>query len=153
MKKMDKEAEILLWSIAFPGFGQLINRKYVKGLLFFLLEFIINIMGNVNVAIMNSFLGEIEAAIAQTDYTWFLFYPCIYVFAMWDAYRDATRTKHKEKHLGFLPFVLATYLGTLGVIYSKVFTIKEQLIGPVFLPIAFMGLGFIMGGLVRRLTK
>ena len=35
--------EVLLWSIAFPGFGQLLNGKYFKGIMLILLEVIINI--------------------------------------------------------------------------------------------------------------
>jgi hypothetical protein len=40
---MDKNAtEKSSWSIAFPGFGQLLNQKYVKGILFIFIEFIVN---------------------------------------------------------------------------------------------------------------
>ncbi len=35
--------EKLFWSIALPGFGQLLNGKYLKGGLFIFLEFLINI--------------------------------------------------------------------------------------------------------------
>lgn len=40
--------EKLLWSIAFPGFGQLLNGKYVKGIIFISLEFIINVQSKFN---------------------------------------------------------------------------------------------------------
>src|SRR5690625_6642183 len=73
--------EVLLWSIALPGFGQLLNRKYIKGILLVALEFAVNILGNLNTAIVLSFHGQIQEAIHQTNYLWFMFYPCLYFFA------------------------------------------------------------------------
>ncbi|MGD6840880.1 hypothetical protein ACQCVL_31485, partial [Bacillus thuringiensis] len=61
MKKTQK-LEVVLWSIAFPGFGQLLNGHVMKGFLFVLLEFIINSMSTFNLSIMYSFLGRIEEA-------------------------------------------------------------------------------------------
>src|SRR5699024_6540294 len=88
-KNVEKPKEILLWSIAFAGFGQLLNRKYVKGILLIVLEFLINVKGNINWVILLSFQGEIQQAIQQADYQWLMFYPCLYFFAIWDAYKDA----------------------------------------------------------------
>src|SRR5690625_7767665 len=89
INKKSRELEVLLWSIALPGFGQLLNRKYVKGILLVSLEFIVNVLGKVNQVILLSFHGEIEEAIHQADYLWLMFYPCLYFFAIWDAYKDA----------------------------------------------------------------
>jgi len=44
--------EVLFWSIALPGFGQILNKKYAKGILFILLEFTINLQANLNEAII-----------------------------------------------------------------------------------------------------
>lgn len=52
--------EVLLWSIALPGFGQLLNRKYIKGILLIVLEVMINVMARLNVAIVHSFHGDIR---------------------------------------------------------------------------------------------
>ena len=51
---MSKEGRIekVLWSIALPGFGQLLNGKFLKGLLLILLEFLINVQSNFNQAII-----------------------------------------------------------------------------------------------------
>jgi hypothetical protein len=81
--------EKLLWSIALPGFGQLLNGKYVKGIIFIFLEFLVNFQANFNEVIRLSFHGNIEKAIIQADYHWLMFYPCLYFFAMWDARKDA----------------------------------------------------------------
>lgn len=147
-KKKEKRSEVLVWSIALPGFGQLLNGKYLKGVLLVSLEFIINIKGNINVIIVHSFLGEMGKAIDQTDFLWVMFYPCIYLFAIWDAYRDAGGSVHRYLHF---PFVIAAYFGTLGVIYSVRLTVYGYLIGPVFLPIICMGIGFVIGLIIREI--
>ncbi|WP_349655130.1 hypothetical protein [Neobacillus sp. YX16] len=105
--------EKLLWSIAFPGFGQMLNGKYFKGILFILLEFVINVQSHFNEVIMLSFNGEIEKTFARTEYQWLMFYPCVYFFAMWDAYKDAGGDKEPYS---FLPFVSSAYLVTVGLI-------------------------------------
>jgi len=133
--------ETLLWCMAIPGFGQLLNGKYFKGLILILLEFAINLGAKLNVVIMASFHGEIDQAISQTNYNWLMFYPCVYMYAMWDAYRDAGGG---EAPYSSVPFQLAAYLGTVGVIYSDTLTILGVKLGPVWLPIitAFVGMGF-----------
>lgn len=54
-KNIKRPSEVLLWSVAFPGFGQLLNKQYVKGLTFILLEVNINMQGKINVALVHSF--------------------------------------------------------------------------------------------------
>ena len=83
---MEKQKEALLWSIALPGFGQLLNGKYVKGILFIFLEFLVNVQASFNEVILFSFNGKIEEAIAHADYQWLMFYACLYFYAMWDAF-------------------------------------------------------------------
>jgi len=106
----------------------------------------INIHSNLNEVIILSFNGNISEAIKITDYGWLLFYPCIYVFAIWDACRDAGGAN--DRFL-FLPFVIASYLGTVGVIYSSNLKIDGFYLGPIFLPLLFIFLGFGVGMLIR----
>lgn len=138
--------EILFWSIALPGYGQILNKKYLKGVLFILLEFTINIQANLNEVIISSFYGHIEYAIQQTNYNWLMFYPCIYLFAMWDAYRDAGGG---AAPFSFLPFTFSAYVGTIGVIYSSTFKPFGLLLGPIFLSISFLFLGAFLGYILR----
>lgn len=142
--------EKLLWSIALPGFGQILNGKYIKGLAFILLEIIINIQSNLNEVILLSFNGEIDRAIQSTDYQWLMFYPCLYFFAMWDAFKDGGGGK---KPYSFLPFVISAYLLTLGVIYSARITIFDYLLGPVLLPILLVTPGVFIGLLLKKLLN
>ena len=137
-----KPYETLLWSIALPGFGQLLNGKYIKGILFILLEIFINVQANFNETIMLSFQGDIEKAIVQADYQWLMFYPCLYFFAMWDAFKDGGGGKDR---FSFLPFVFAAYFVTVGCIYSSNFKIFGVLLGPVWLPILCVFPGIIVG--------
>lgn len=58
MKKTTK-LEAILWSVAFPGFGQLLKGHLIKGILFISLEFTINVNSLFNRAIMLRFLGKI----------------------------------------------------------------------------------------------
>ncbi|HLS07499.1 hypothetical protein [Lentibacillus sp.] len=147
-KHIDK-LEALLWSIALPGFGQLLNRKFFKGLLLIILEFVINVLGNFNDIIILSFHGNIQEAINQTNYGWLMFYPCLYFFAMWDAYKDA---EGESKPYAFVPFVFSAYFVTVGLIFSPIFTIFGQPIGPMWLPmLGGLPVGLTVGGIIRWL--
>jgi hypothetical protein len=138
--------EKLLWSVAFPGLAQLLNKKYVKGIVFIFLEFLINVNSHFNQIIMLSFHGKIQEAIQIADYDWLMFYPCVYLFAMWDAVRDA---QGEISAYFYLPFVLSAYSTTIGVIYSNSFTLFHVLWGPVWLPILFCFLGLGLGLLLK----
>lgn len=142
------QVEKLLWSIALPGLGQLLNKKYIKGLLLVFLEFLININAHFNQIIMFSFQGEIENAIKLTNYGWLMFYPCVYLFGLWDAVRDA---QGDLSAFSFVPYLVAAYTVTVGVIYSNKLTIFGVLWGPVWLPILFCFLGIAIGLLLKRI--
>jgi len=136
-----------------PGFGQLLNGHLVKGILLIALEFLININAKLNLVIISSFQGKTQLAVEQTNFQWLMFYPCIYMFAIWDAYKYSTRKKPKYI---FLPFVFGAYLGTIGVIYSSI-KIKGIVIGPIWLPILCLligvGLGFLLRAYLENSTK
>ncbi|SEI04193.1 hypothetical protein SAMN05192559_10855 [Halobacillus karajensis] len=89
-----------------PGFAQILNGKILKGFVFIVLEIFINVKSNFNEVIYLSFHGRIEEAIVQTDYQWLMFYPCLYMFAVWDAHKDAGGGKEPFSlcHLYFLHF-------------------------------------------------
>ena len=143
---MNKSLERLLWSIALPGFGQLLNKKYFKGLVFIILEFLINVLANFNSIIMYSFNGEIEQAFLETNYLWLMFYPCLYFFSMWDAFKDAGGGKSPYS---YLPFVSCAYMVTVGLMLSGKIKIFGTLLGPVFMPMLFVIPGLVLGFIVR----
>ena len=147
---MTSKTEAIFWSIALPGFAQLLNKKLFKGIVLIALEFLINMKSNFNSAIMASFLGEIDKAIYVINFQWLMFYPCVYMFAMWDAYKDA---KGETSRYSFLPFVFGAYSVTVGLMYSPVFTIGGVLLGPIWLPILSLIPGLLIGYLLSMILK
>ncbi|MGP3608128.1 hypothetical protein [Anoxybacillus sp. UARK-01] len=143
-----KAIERLLWSIALPGFGQLLNQKYLKGTIFILLEFIVNSQSRFNEAIRLSFLGKTIEATQVIDFQWLMFYPCLYFFAMWDAYKDADGGRSPY---AFLPFVFSAYFVTVGLMYSSRVTIFGIFFGPIWLPMLSVIPGVLTGLLIRSL--
>ena len=148
MNETGKYLEKILWSIAFPGLGQLLNGKLFKGAIFIFLEFIINTRSNLNEIIILSFQGNTLQAVESTNYKWLMFYPCVYVYAIWDAYKDSGGP---QKPFAYIPYVLSSYLGTLGVVYSSVFRVKGVLLGPVWLGILSIISGIFVGIIMQRL--
>lgn len=143
-----KKLEMLLWSIALPGFGHLLNGKYIKGIVLIFLEFLVNVMGNFNQVIVLSFHGQIQEAIQHTNYQWLMFYPCLYFFAIWDAYKDAGGG---EKPFAYLPLAFTAYFVTVGLIFSPVFTIFGIKFGPIWLPMLSVPVGLGVGALIRKI--
>ncbi|WP_216830658.1 hypothetical protein [Alkalihalobacterium elongatum] len=142
-----KKSEAIFWSIALPGFAQVLSKNYLKGVLFIFLEFLVNVQANFNEIIMLSFLGETQAAIERADFQWLLFYPCLYFFAMWDAYKDAGGGRGPYS---FLPLVFSAFFVTVGTMYSPKITVYNVLLGPVWLPILSVIPGLITGCLIRK---
>ncbi|ERI94913.1 hypothetical protein HMPREF1982_00595 [Clostridiales bacterium oral taxon 876 str. F0540] len=142
--------EKALWSIAIPGFGQFLNKKYFKGITLIALEFLINNKANINTAIVLSFLGQTKDAVEVANYQWLMFYPCVYLYSIWDAYKDGS---NEEKPLLFVPFALSAYIETVGVIYSKTFKIDGFLLGPIFLPMICIFVGFGIGLILIRVVN
>ena len=142
-----KKIEKLLWSIALPGFGQLLNGKYIKGITLILLEFIVNTKAHLNLIILYSFKGQIVRSIEATDYPWLMFYPCLYMFGMWDAYKDGGHTTP----YAYLPSAMGAFLGTVGIIYSADLKLFGILFGPVWLPMLFAFLGIAIGIVIYKL--
>ena len=137
--------EALLWSIALPGFGQLLQKQYIKGVLFVLLEFLINSQSNFNEAILLSFVGDIDQSIFVLNFQWIMFYPCLYFFAMWDAVKETGSVSPYS----FLPFVFSAYFVTVGVMYSTKLKIGGVLLGPIWLPMLFVIPGVTVGWVLQ----
>lgn len=151
-RKTDKPKlnyEPLFWSIALPGFGQFLNKKLIKGIVFIFLEFLINVQSNFNLAIVYSFNGNIQKAVNITNYQWLMFYPCVYMFGLWDAFKDANG--NLLSRFAFLPFVFGAYFVTIGLIYSVELTPFGVLIGPVFLPMLFLIPGLMIGQFIKKI--
>ncbi|MBD2845988.1 hypothetical protein IDH44_12355 [Paenibacillus sp. IB182496] len=134
--------EKLLWCIALPGFGQLLNGKYLKGIVLIVLEVIVNARANLNQIIISSFRGLTQQAVSQANYEWLMFYPCLYMFAIYDAFKDGGGARARY---AYLPFATAAFVSTVGLIYSSDLRIWHVLLGPVWCPMLFCFGGLLAG--------
>jgi TM2 domain-containing membrane protein YozV len=146
MSKTSK-SEAIFWSIAFPGFGQLLNGQVLKGLLFILLEFIINLNSSFNLGIMFSFLGKISLAANVVNHQWLMFYPCVYMYAMYDAFKFADG---ETRPFSYMPFAFGAYFVTTGLMYSP-HTYFGISFGPIWLPMMSLVPGLIVGFIIQYL--
>lgn len=80
---------IAWWSAAFPGFGHLLLSKYLRGLLLFTWEVIVNVNAHLNDAMVYTFTGQIEQAKDVLEPGWAILYIPMYIYAIWDSYRTA----------------------------------------------------------------
>lgn len=138
--------EVVLWNIALPGFSQILSGQVFKGIFFVLSEMVINLYSNFNTIIMYSFLGEFDKAITAANYQWLMFYPCFYMFSLWDAYRFAMPETERRS---YLPFVFGAFFVTFGLMISPKFELFGVLLGPVFLPMLFLIPGLLIGFIIR----
>ncbi|WP_378955488.1 hypothetical protein [Pelosinus sp. sgz500959] len=80
------------WAMSFAGFGQMMVGSYVKGYVLVLLEIIINMQANLNMAIVYSFTGQFDLAKSVLDTRWLLGYVLVYVYGIWDSYNLTVNT-------------------------------------------------------------
>ncbi|MBK1811606.1 hypothetical protein JHL18_13355 [Clostridium sp. YIM B02505] len=85
---------IAAWSVAFPGMGHLLLSKYLRGLVLFLWEILINYKAHVNLLILYSCIGNFEKAKQVVNIQWLSLYLPIYIFAIWDSYRSTVDLNH-----------------------------------------------------------
>ncbi|WP_160725754.1 hypothetical protein [Bacillus sp. USDA818B3_A] len=85
----------MLWSLVLPGFGQLYNKDYLIGIILLGLEFLINLNSHLNIVLVSTFNGDIHGAHQSVNYSWGLFYPSIYGFAIWHAYNSARSNNNR----------------------------------------------------------
>lgn len=85
----------MLWSCVLPGFGQFYNKDYMIGAVLIGLEFLVNLNSNLNLSLIDSFIGDANSAHHVIDYRWALFYPSLYGYAIWQAFNAAIANNNK----------------------------------------------------------
>lgn len=88
---------IIWWAAAFPGFGHLLQSKYLKGFLFISLEVMLNVSGHLNLAMIYSFTGQFERAKEVANPSLILFYIPLYLFVMWDSAHVAMDSNKRSR--------------------------------------------------------
>lgn len=106
-----------LFSLLMPGFGQVYNSQFIKGMVFLAIEHFDNMVGNINTAIQLDFNGAHLQALEAVNYDGMLFYPGFYVYVVWDAWYFAKEGGNKTASA--IPFVIGGFLGTLGAIFAE----------------------------------
>ncbi|WP_240545881.1 hypothetical protein [Paenibacillus artemisiicola] len=106
-----------LFSTLMPGFGQIYNRQFVKGIIFVICEHFDNVAGNINSAIHLDFNGHHAQAVGATDFGYMLFYPGFYAYAIWDAWYYAKPGADKAKTA--IPYLIGGFAGEFCAIFAN----------------------------------
>lgn len=76
------------FSFSFPGFGNLMQQRLIKGFILIIWEIFINTKAHINLGIFYSLTGEFEKSKEILDEKWLILYCGIYFYAIWDSYRS-----------------------------------------------------------------
>jgi hypothetical protein len=106
-----------LFSMLMPGFGQIYNGQFIKGVFLLIVEHFDNALGKINKAIHLDFNGLHQQAIEATNFDYLLFYPGFYAYCVWDAWYYAKPNADKAKTA--IPFVIGGFLGEIGAILAN----------------------------------
>ncbi|UOQ91542.1 hypothetical protein MUO14_13225 [Halobacillus shinanisalinarum] len=79
---------VVWWSAAFPGFGHLLLSQHLKGIVFIASEVLLNVSGNLNLAMVYSFTGQFDKVKEVVEPQLIFLYIPLYFFVMWDSYRN-----------------------------------------------------------------
>ncbi|UFU00077.1 hypothetical protein KO561_03685 [Radiobacillus kanasensis] len=125
-----------------PGLGQLLNRQYLKAIVFLIGEHILNFLAKVNKALYLDLNGFHREAVEIVHIEFAMFYPGFYVLCVLDSVINAGKTEDKR----FINwFALAGLIGTVGVIFSP-----RNPFMPVFSVGVFMVIFMLVGSFVCR---
>lgn len=105
-----------LFSLLMPGFGQIYNQQFIKGIIFVAIEHYDNVFGKINEAIQLDFNGFHQKALDVVQYQGMMFYPGFYAYAVWDAWYHAK--KGANKTTSAIPYVFAGFIGEFGAIFA-----------------------------------
>jgi TM2 domain-containing membrane protein YozV len=79
----------LVWSLLFPGLGHLYLNRLPSGFFFVVCCIIISYCSHLVDASLYTIVGSLEQAQAVLDQQWFIYYPSMYCFAAYEAYKIA----------------------------------------------------------------
>ena len=130
-----------LWTIT--------KQKHIKGILFIVLEFLINMGANFNEGIRLSFWGN-KAIPRGNEHAVVNVLSMFIFFAIWDAVKEA---ENGASRFTFIPFVSCAYFVTVGIMYSSVTTINGVFIGPIWLPMLSVVPGLVIGLIAKKLLE
>ena len=83
---------VAFWSMVYPGLGNLLQDRKLKGIILIVWGLIINNGAKINLAVFYSFTGRFNLARQVVDTRWLLLYIAVYAYSVWDAYRGTVDT-------------------------------------------------------------
>lgn len=127
-----------LFSLFMPGFGQYYNRQFVKGTVFFVVEYFVNFFGKINNAILLDLIGYHKESINTVVYDHMMYYPVFYAYVVWDAWYYAKNGANKTTTA--IPFLAAGICGEMAAIYSRKFPIPALTVGLILIIPMLLGM-------------
>jgi len=76
------------FSFSFPGFGYVLQHRYLTAFAFLGWEIFINQHAHINQGILYTLLGQFAKAKEILDQKWLMLYVGIYMYGIWDGYRS-----------------------------------------------------------------
>lgn len=126
----------VLLSLVMPGLGQILNRQYIKAIVFLLLEHAINRLSFLNQALLLDMNGMHKEALGTINFQYALFYPGFYVMCALDSVINAKET-NDTKFVYW--FILAGITGTVGIIYSRFIPTPVFTVGVIMVVLIIAG--------------
>lgn len=127
-----------LFTMLMPGFGQIYNRQFIKGVIFVVFEHYDNMVGKINSAIQLDFNGFHQKALDIVIYDGLLFYPGFYAYAIWDAWYYAKEGANKTTTA--VPFIFAGFLGEFGAIFATKLPFPSLTVGLLMIIPSIIGM-------------
>lgn len=78
---------VTFFSFSYPGFGHLLQNRYLSAFILILWELFINNYAKVNRGIYYTLIGDFEKATQVLQERWLILYVGIYMLGIWDSYR------------------------------------------------------------------
>ncbi|KAA0548406.1 hypothetical protein FZW96_07475 [Bacillus sp. BGMRC 2118] len=110
---------VAFFSFSYPGFGHLLQHRYLTATVLILWELFINNMAQINLGIFYSLLGDFDKAKEVLEERWLMLYVGIYFLGIWDSYRT-TVDMNKQYILADredVPLDSPLILGSSGINY------------------------------------
>ncbi|WP_442599753.1 hypothetical protein [Neobacillus sp. D3-1R] len=78
---------VAFFSFSYPGFGHLLQHRYLSAFILILWELFINNYAKINTGIYYSLIGDFDKAKDILEERWLMLYVGIYMLGIWDSFR------------------------------------------------------------------
>ncbi|TMV48563.1 hypothetical protein FE783_15990 [Paenibacillus mesophilus] len=96
----------------------MINGQLVKGIIFLIIEQVLNTLAHINEGIYLDLNGLHQEAFQSVDIQFALFYPGFYVAVIYDSFRYSSSDRLPSPGANIY-FLVAGFIGTFSIIYAR----------------------------------